>query len=98
MRVPLGKHSFKEKGKFMSIAFVFPGQGAQTIGMGKDLAEAYPAAKAVFQEVDDALGENLSGLIWDGDIAELTLTPGKTSLPADFNPSQTGLHHGVYPH
>jgi len=58
----------------MARAFVFPGQGAQTIGMGKALAEAYPAARAVFDEVDAALGENLSGLIWDGDIAELTLT------------------------
>jgi len=58
----------------MTRAFVFPGQGAQTIGMGRDLAEAYPAAKAVFDEVDAALGENLSALIWDGDIAELTLT------------------------
>jgi [acyl-carrier-protein] S-malonyltransferase len=42
--------------------------------MGKALADAYPAAKAIFDEVDDALGENLSGLIWDGDIADLTLT------------------------
>ncbi|GAB4259034.1 MAG: ACP S-malonyltransferase [Pararhodobacter sp.] len=58
----------------MTRAFVFPGQGAQTIGMGKDLAEAYPAAKAVFEEVDDALGESLSALIWTGDIADLTLT------------------------
>jgi [acyl-carrier-protein] S-malonyltransferase len=58
----------------MSRAFVFPGQGAQTIGMGKALAEAYPAAKAVFDEVDEALGESLSSLIWGGDIAELTLT------------------------
>ena len=55
-------------------AFVFPGQGAQTIGMGKALANAYPAAKAVFQEVDDALGESLSSLIWEGDAADLTLT------------------------
>lgn len=55
-------------------AFVFPGQGAQVIGMGRDLADSYAGARAVFQEVDDALGENLSGLIWDGDIAELTLT------------------------
>ena len=55
-------------------AFVFPGQGAQTIGMGKALADAYPAAKAIFEEVDDALGEKLSALIWDGDIADLTLT------------------------
>lgn len=55
-------------------AFVFPGQGAQTIGMGKALADAYPASKAVFDEVDDALGESLSNLIWDGDIESLTLT------------------------
>lgn len=58
----------------MSRAFVFPGQGAQTIGMGRDLADAYPAARAVFEEVDAALGEALSTLIWEGDIAELTLT------------------------
>ncbi|MDU9003908.1 ACP S-malonyltransferase [Sedimentitalea todarodis] len=58
----------------MSRAFVFPGQGAQAIGMGQALAAAYPAAQAVFDEVDDALGEKLSALIWDGDIAELTLT------------------------
>tara|TARA_R110000850_G_scaffold12160_9_gene41285 strand:+ start:3413 stop:4345 length:933 start_codon:yes stop_codon:yes gene_type:complete len=58
----------------MSTAFVFPGQGAQTIGMGRDLAQAYPAAQAVFDEVDDALGEKLSALIWDGDIETLTLT------------------------
>ena len=58
----------------MSTAFVFPGQGAQTIGMGRDLAEAYPAARAVFDEVDDALGEKLSALIWEGDIEALTLT------------------------
>ena len=58
----------------MSRAFVFPGQGAQTIGMGRALAEAYPAARAAFDEVDAALGEKLSALIWEGDIAELTLT------------------------
>ena len=58
----------------MSRAYVFPGQGAQTIGMGRDLALAYPAAKAVFDEVDAALGESLSDLIWNGDIADLTLT------------------------
>ncbi len=55
-------------------AFVFPGQGAQTIGMGKGLADAYPVARAVFDEVDEALGQDLSGLIWGGDIAKLTLT------------------------
>ena len=58
----------------MTKAFIFPGQGAQSIGMGKALAEAYPAAQAVFDEVDEALGEKLSALIWDGDIADLTLT------------------------
>ena len=58
----------------MALAFVFPGQGAQTIGMGRDLAEAYPEARAVFETVDDALGETLSDLIWDGDIETLTLT------------------------
>ena len=58
----------------MSRAYIFPGQGAQTIGMGRALAETYPAAKAVFDEVDAALGEHLSALIWDGDIAALTLT------------------------
>ena len=55
-------------------AFVFPGQGAQTIGMGKALADAYPAARAVFDEVDEALGEKLSSLIWEGEIEQLTLT------------------------
>lgn len=55
-------------------AFVFPGQGAQAIGMGKALADAYPAAKAVFDEVDEALGEDLSGLIWGGELDALTLT------------------------
>ena len=58
----------------MTRAYVFPGQGAQTIGMGKALAEAYPAAQAVFDEVDAALGERLSALIWAGDIDTLTLT------------------------
>lgn len=58
----------------MTVAFVFPGQGAQTIGMGRDLADAYPAARAVFEEVDDALGEKLSTLIWEGEQDVLTLT------------------------
>ena len=58
----------------MTLAFIFPGQGSQEIGMGKALAEAFPAARAVFEEVDAALGQDLSGLMWGGDIAELTLT------------------------
>lgn len=56
------------------LAFIFPGQGSQFIGMGKDLADTFPAAREVFQEVDDALGENLSSLMWQGDEAELKLT------------------------
>jgi len=55
-------------------AFVFPGQGAQVIGMGRDLAQVYPGAKAVFDEVDEALGEKLSALIWEGEQEALTLT------------------------
>jgi [acyl-carrier-protein] S-malonyltransferase len=55
-------------------AFLFPGQGAQASGMGKDLAENFVASKNVFEEVNDALGQDLSGLIWDGDIETLTLT------------------------
>src|SRR6056297_617153 len=65
---------FSRGGEQMSLAFVFPGQGAQVIGMGRDLAEAYPSARAVIDEVDDALGESLSGLIWEGDQETLTLT------------------------
>jgi [acyl-carrier-protein] S-malonyltransferase len=55
-------------------AFVFPGQGAQAVGMGRALADAYPAARAVFDEVDDALDEKLSALVWEGDAEALTLT------------------------
>ena len=55
-------------------AFTFPGQGAQAIGMGKALADAYPEAADVFAEVDSALGEKLSEMIWEGDQDELTLT------------------------
>lgn len=55
-------------------AFIFPGQGSQFIGMGKDLAETYPSAKAVFDEVDEALGQDLSGLMWSGSEDELKLT------------------------
>jgi [acyl-carrier-protein] S-malonyltransferase len=58
----------------MSLAFIFPGQGSQALGMGKSLAEASPAARAVFAEVDEALGQHLSTLMWEGPEAELTLT------------------------
>jgi [acyl-carrier-protein] S-malonyltransferase len=58
----------------MTTAFIFPGQGSQAVGMGKALAEAYPAARAVFDEVDEALGEKLSTIIWEGPEDRLTLT------------------------
>src|SRR3569833_889334 len=58
----------------MSVAFVFPGQGSQAGGMGKALAEAFPAARAVFDEVDSALGEKLSATMWEGSADALTLT------------------------
>jgi [acyl-carrier-protein] S-malonyltransferase len=58
----------------MAIAFVFPGQGSQAVGMGADLAKTYPSARAVFDEVDAALGEKLSELMFAGPLATLTLT------------------------
>ncbi len=58
----------------MAIAFTFPGQGSQAVGMGKALAEASSTAKAVFDEVDDALGEKLSSVMFDGPEETLTLT------------------------
>ncbi|MFN4274500.1 MAG: ACP S-malonyltransferase [Aliihoeflea sp.] len=58
----------------MAIAFTFPGQGSQTVGMGKELADAYPEARAVFEEVDEALDEKLSTIMWEGPEETLTLT------------------------
>ena len=58
----------------MTTAFMFPGQGSQATGMGKSLGENFAAARAVFAEVDEALGQKLSQLMWDGPEADLTLT------------------------
>ncbi|KPF72864.1 ACP S-malonyltransferase [Bosea sp. AAP35] len=58
----------------MTTAFLFPGQGSQAVGMGKSLAETYPVARAVFDEVDEALSQKLSAVMWDGPLETLTLT------------------------
>src|SRR6201991_223200 len=62
------------QGAPMTAAFTFPGQGSQAVGMGKALADAFPAARAVFDEVDAALGEKLTATIWDGPAETLQLT------------------------
>lgn len=64
----------------MKIAWIFPGQGSQEVGMGADLAERFPAARAVFERADAALGESLSTLAWKGPLEDLTLT--KNTQPA----------------
>lgn len=58
----------------MSIAFTFPGQGSQQVGMGKELADTYQVAREVFNEVDEALGKSLTKIMWEGPADELTLT------------------------
>src|SRR5580704_11051881 len=58
----------------MTVAFVFPGQGSQAIGMGKALADAFAPARSVFDEVDAALGEKLTAVMWEGPAEALTLT------------------------
>ncbi|MYZ48414.1 ACP S-malonyltransferase [Propylenella binzhouense] len=73
----------------MASAFIFPGQGSQAVGMGKALAEQVPASRAVFEEVDDALGEPLSRLIFEGPEAELTLT--RNAQPALLAVSMAAL-------
>src|SRR3984957_9590565 len=62
------------RGAPMTAAFTFPGQGSQAVGMGKALADAFPAARAVFDEVDAALGEKLTATIWEGPAEKLELT------------------------
>src|SRR5205085_1128766 len=76
-------------GGYMIRAFVFPGQGSQAVGMGRALAEAFPAAKHVFQEVDDALNQKLSKLMFEGHESDLTLT--ENAQPALMAVSQAVL-------
>jgi [acyl-carrier-protein] S-malonyltransferase len=66
--------SFAQGEAVMAAAFIFPGQGSQAVGMGKELAEAFAPARAVFEEVDAALGEKLSAVMWEGPAEKLTLT------------------------
>ena len=65
----------------MTAAFTFPGQGSQAVGMGKALAEAFPVAKAVFDEVDAALGDRLTAIIWEGPAETLQLTGYADACP-----------------
>jgi [acyl-carrier-protein] S-malonyltransferase len=88
-------------------AFIFPGQGSQAVGMGSELAEAYPTAKAIFEEADSTLGVSLSGIMWNGPAEELNETVNTqpalyvhsvaawrtfTSLYPDFKPATVAGH------
>lgn len=73
----------------MSIAFIFPGQGSQAVGMGAELAKAYAPARAVFAEIDEALGQPLAKLMWEGPEDQLTLT--ENAQPALMAVSLAGL-------
>src|SRR5271170_1948604 len=79
----------KLKGRFMKKALLFPGQGSQNIGMGKELAERFAAAREVFEEVDAALGEKLSAIIFGGPQEALTLT--ENAQPAIMATSMAAL-------
>ena len=72
----------------MARALIFPGQGSQAVGMGRALAEAFPRARAVFAEVDAALGQHLSRLMFEGPAEELTLTAN--AQPALLDPLKAG--------
>jgi [acyl-carrier-protein] S-malonyltransferase len=74
----------------MTVAFVFPGQGSQAVGMGRALAESFASARRVFEEVDEALGQKLSDTIWNGPAENLTLT--ENAQPALMAVSLATLH------
>ena len=74
MEVKAQEQAKNEGPHSMAIAFTFPGQGSQAVGMGKDLAENFAEARAVFEEVDEALGQKLSDIMWNGPEETLTLT------------------------
>ena len=89
----------------MSLAFIFPGQGSQSVGMGEEMWETFPTARAVFEEVDDALGQKLSAIMFNGPLEDLTLTANTQPalmassvavmrvLEADFGISVTAASH-----
>ncbi len=88
----------EEKTHTMTTAFIFPGQGSQAVGMGKALAAAFPAARMVFEEVDAAVSQKLSTLMWDGPEDQLTLT--ENAQPALMAVSMAALkvletEHGI---
>src|SRR5437868_1854965 len=68
------KAKTKDREAAMTVAFTFPGQGSQAVGMGKELADGFAEARAVFDEVDEALGEKLTDTMWNGPEDKLTLT------------------------
>src|SRR5947207_2983089 len=83
-------HGFNRKGRTMKKALLFPGQGSQAVGMGKEMAQQFAAAREVFEEVDAALGEKLSAVIFDGPQETLTLT--ENAQPAIMATSMAAFH------
>lgn len=77
------------QGAELAKAYIFPGQGAQAVGMGEEFARSYPASRRVFEEVDDALGRHLSKLVWEGPLETLTLT--ENAQPALMATSMAAL-------